>query len=81
MKKRKTWLWVLGWIFIFPIPLTIILVRNSRLRKKTKVILIIVIWFVYGLLMLFATIDYKIDISVPEYFPVRTEEETIFIER
>lgn len=23
-KKRKTWLWVLGWIFMFPLPLTIL---------------------------------------------------------
>ena len=23
-KKRRTWLWVLGWIFIFPVPLTIL---------------------------------------------------------
>ena len=23
--KRKTWLWVIGWIFIFPLPLTTLL--------------------------------------------------------
>ena len=29
-KKRRTWLWVLGWIFCYPIPLTILLFRGIR---------------------------------------------------
>lgn len=28
-KKRKTWLWVLGWICIFPLPLTILMLRKK----------------------------------------------------
>ena len=28
-KKRKTWLWVLGWICIFPVPLTILMLRKK----------------------------------------------------
>ena len=34
--KRKTWLWVLGWIFIFPVPLTILMVKNQKLNKWVK---------------------------------------------
>ncbi len=36
-KKRKTWLWVLGWICIFPVPLTILMVRNQKLSKPVKI--------------------------------------------
>lgn len=42
--RRKIWLWVLGWIFIFPVPLTILIARNQRLDKKTKVGIIVAIW-------------------------------------
>ena len=47
VKKRKTWLWVLGWIFIFPIPLTILMVRNQRLNKWVKIGIIAVAWILY----------------------------------
>lgn len=43
-KKKRTWLWVLGWIFFFPIPLTVLLARSQKLDKKTKIILICFIW-------------------------------------
>ena len=33
-RKRKTWLWVLGWLFVFPLPLTILLLRNQKINKK-----------------------------------------------
>ncbi len=39
-KKRKTWLWVLGWIFCFPIPLSI-LIGRSNMSKVLKAVLII----------------------------------------
>lgn len=45
-KKRKTWLWVLGWILFFPIPLTILIVRNKKLNTWQKAVLIAVIWLV-----------------------------------
>ena len=35
-KKRRTWLWVLGWIFCFPIPLTILMLRNKTMNPKVK---------------------------------------------
>lgn len=33
-KRRKTWLWVLGWICIFPVPLTIIMLNKKDMSKK-----------------------------------------------
>ena len=45
--KRKTWLWVLGWLFMFPVPLTILLVRDKNMGKRVRVGLIILAWFVY----------------------------------
>lgn len=51
--KRKTWLWVLGWIFIFPIPLTILMVKNQKLKLWVKILIIAAAWAVY-LLIAFA---------------------------
>lgn len=45
--KRKTWLWVLGWIFIFPLPLTLILLKKQNMSKGLKYGLIIAAWAVY----------------------------------
>lgn len=42
-KKRHTVLWVLGWIFFFPIPLTIVIWR-SKLPKVAKIILSLLLW-------------------------------------
>ena len=56
-KKRKTWLWVLGWIFIFPVPLTIILLKKPNMAKKVKYILIAAAWLVYILLMVIGMIN------------------------
>lgn len=50
VKTRKTWLWVLGWIFIFPIPLTIIMLRKSNLNKWIRIAIIIVAWAFYLLI-------------------------------
>lgn len=50
VKKRKTWLWVLGWIFIFPVPLTILMVKNQKLNKFIKIGIIAVAWIVYLLI-------------------------------
>ena len=56
-KKRKTWLWVLGWIFIFPVPLTIILLKKPDMAKKVKYVLIAAAWIVYVLLMVVAMLN------------------------
>ena len=46
-KKRRTWLWVIGWIFIFPLPLTILLLRNKKLNKIVKIVIIVIAWIFY----------------------------------
>lgn len=46
-QKRNTWLWVIGWIFIFPLPLTIILLRNKRISSRLKTGIIVLAWIIY----------------------------------
>ena len=46
-KKRKTWLWVLGWIFIFPVPLTILMLRKKDMKPALKYGIIAAAWIVY----------------------------------
>lgn len=46
-KKRKTWLWVLGWIFIFPVPLTIILLKKKELKPALRYGIIAAAWVVF----------------------------------
>lgn len=46
-KKRKTWLWVLGWLCIFPLPLTILMLRSKKLNKIAKIAIIAVAWIFY----------------------------------
>ncbi|MEE0874999.1 MAG: hypothetical protein UIH27_16265, partial [Ruminococcus sp.] len=50
-KKNKmiVW-WVLGWIFIFPIPLTIIISRNKKLKTGAKIGIIAAAWIVWLLM-------------------------------
>ncbi|MBR3640994.1 MAG: hypothetical protein IKN53_03070 [Oscillibacter sp.] len=44
-KKRHTLLWVLGWLFCFPVPLTILIAR-SGMKKGLKIALIAILWAV-----------------------------------
>ena len=47
--KRHTVLWVLGWIFCFPVPLTVLIAR-SRMKTWAKVVLIALLWlFILGI--------------------------------
>ncbi len=46
-EKRKTWLWVLGWLFIFPIPLTLIMLKKENLKKGIRYVIIVVAWLLY----------------------------------
>ena len=43
-KNGNTWLWVLGWILFFPIPLTILLVRNDKMKPVVKYSLVALMW-------------------------------------
>lgn len=45
--KRKTWLWVLGWIFIFPLPLTILMLRKKTMKPAIKYGIIAAAWLIY----------------------------------
>ena len=47
--KKIVW-WVLGWIFIFPIPLTILIARNQKLKIGAKIGIIAAGWIVYLLI-------------------------------
>ena len=49
-KNKKIVWWVLGWIFIFPIPLTILIARNQKLKIGAKIGIIAVTWIVYLLI-------------------------------
>lgn len=49
-KKRKTWLWVLGWICIFPVPLMIIMLNKEDMSKKARYGIIAAGWILYLLI-------------------------------
>ena len=54
-KKRKTWLWVLGWLFIFPLPLTILLLRKKEMKAPVKYGIIAVAWLFYLIIAIAGT--------------------------
>lgn len=43
-RKRRTWLWVLGWIFCFPIPLLILVWRSDRLKLPVKIVITVLMF-------------------------------------
>ena len=49
-KNKKVVWWVLGWIFVFPIPLTIIISRNKKLKTGAKIGIIAAAWIVWLLM-------------------------------
>ena len=48
--KRRTWLWVLGWICIFPVPLTILMLRNKEMKPALRYSIIVIGWIAYFLI-------------------------------
>lgn len=44
---RKTWLWVLGWLCIFPLPLTILMLRKKDMKPMIRYGIIAVAWVAY----------------------------------
>ena len=50
-KRRLTWLWVLGWIFVFPVPLMILIIRNKTMKTWAKVAIIVGAWLLYLFIM------------------------------
>lgn len=55
-KKSKIWLWVLGWIFIFPVPLTILLLRKKTMKPGLKYGIIGGSWLVFLLFVLISNV-------------------------
>lgn len=45
--SKKTWLWVLGWICIFPLPLTILLVKKKNIKPMVKYGIIAIAWLLF----------------------------------
>lgn len=57
-RKRKNFKWwVLGWIFIFPVPLTILIVKSKKLKPVLKAVLISALWITILLVGVFANLD------------------------
>ena len=52
---KKTWLWVLGWIFIFPLPLTILLLRKKDMKPAVKYSIIVVAWIAFFVIGMFGS--------------------------
>ena len=46
-KKKKLVWWILGWIFIFPLPLTVLLLRNKKWKLWLRISIIAVAWMLY----------------------------------
>ena len=46
-KKKRIGLWVMGWILMFPVPLTILMVRNKKLPLWARILIIAVAWLFY----------------------------------
>lgn len=71
-KNKKTILWVLGWIFIFPVPLTILMLRFKTMNKKIKYGIIAAAWIIYLILVL--TNGGGSSRNKPAYTPERSSE-------
>lgn len=49
-QRRKLWLWVLGWLFLFPLPVTILLLRKKDMKPGLKYGIIAAVWVLFLLL-------------------------------
>lgn len=70
-KKKHTLLWVPGWLICFPIPLTILMLRNQKIEKKIRWGIIAAGWIVY---LLFVLIPRSGDRSTPIETPTQETE-------
>ena len=46
-KRSHLILWILGWIFLFPVPVMILLHRNKRMGFITKAVITVIAWSLY----------------------------------
>ena len=72
-KKKHTLLWVLGWIFCFPIPLTILMLRSNSMNKKVRYGIIAAGWIVYLILMISGQARSRQQEQTPPEEPTRIE--------
>ncbi len=69
--NKKTWLWVLGWIFIFPLPLTILLLRKKDMKPAVKYGIIAIAWVLFFVIGIFG--NGGTDTTPTETTPSHTE--------
>ncbi len=75
-RKRKTWLWIIGWILCFPIPLTILMLRNRKLPPMVRYVIIGVAWAVFLLFAAAGSCSKKSDdVTVGEQAVQETQTE------
>lgn len=55
-QKNLIW-WILGWLFVFPVPLTILIAKSKKLKPVIKMVLIVVLWVVIVLLGALANLN------------------------
>lgn len=76
-KKRKTWLWVLGWLLIFPLSLTILMLRKKEMNAILKYGIIAAAWLIYLLIGLGANSSNdmeKADAGQTNVYEIKGEE-------
>lgn len=76
-QKKKTWLWVLGWICVFPIPLTILLLRKKEMQSAVKYGVIAVSWIAYVIIALFGGSDNKTPTTENNNSSIVSEQDTV----
>lgn len=69
--NKKTWLWVLGWICIFPLPLTILLLRKKDMKPAVKYGIIAVAWVAFFTIGMFGSSE--TDVTQTDIVPSQTE--------
>lgn len=73
--KNKTWLWILGWLFIFPLPLTILLLRKKEMKPALKYGIIAAAWLVYLLIGIGGNSNSKTSKDTPDNIKSETVSE------
>lgn len=79
MKKKKNgkiWLWILGWICIFPVPLTILMLRKNGMKPGAKYGIIAAAWCVYLIIGLSPRTDNNTNSVASDSRQVNSSEST-----
>ena len=53
-KKKNVFkiiLWVLGWIYLFPLPVTILVLRKQSMKKSIQIAIIVGAWVLYFIII------------------------------